>query len=241
MIFKDLTTTKEIRKFLLNFFSRTGGKKLEDCYLYHYSKLSNIGKIISGGYIWLSSPDSMNDSFEKEIINLSKGKEKLYYNCFSRTEENIAMYRMYAKEPEGAVLCISYKDARQIIAEIEKTDSGKQLAYIVRNEEVTDETVEVNVFWGAVAYKGLHSDALKCGSVRNNKIKKPLTSPDLAGLIKLNGWGYENEVRLFATTNADLAPDEKLAIKIPDVIRSLTLTTEFASQTSRGCNPRWVG
>lgn len=220
MGFTDYTSTKQIHDYLLQVLSRTGGKKSDNCYLFHYSKFSAIHNMITGGYIWLSSPDSMNDSFEKEVINLSKKREKLYFNSFSQTEENIAMYKMYAPEPDGAMLCISYEDAKQIITELEKDSSGKSLAYIVRGKKETSETVEVDVFWAAVAYKGLHNDVIKCGGVINNNIKKPLTSPDLAGLVKLYGWQYENEVRLCATTDAQLVSGEKLAIKIPETIKN---------------------
>ena len=116
------------------------------------------------------------------------------------------------------MLCINYEDAKFILSELETSSSGKVLAKIVRDRKETDETIETDVFWAAVAYKGLHDDLIRCGSVINNNIKTPLKALELAGFVKLYGWSYENEVRLCAKTKHPLKDNEKIAIKIPETI-----------------------
>lgn len=218
MEFKDFSTPKQIKDYLLKVLSRTGGKASKETYLFHYSNMGAIHNMISGGYIWLSSPNSMNDTFEKEVIKLSKNTDNYYFTSFSQTEENIAMYKMYAPQPDGAMLCINYEDAKFILSELETSSSDKVLAKIVRDRKETDESIETDVFWAAVAYKGLHDDLIRCGSVINNNIKTPLKASELAGFVKLYGWSYENEVRLCAKTKHPLKDNEKIAIKIPETI-----------------------
>ena len=65
MEFKDFSTPKQIKDYLLKVLSRTGGKNSNEVYIYHYSNMNAIHNMINGGYIWLSSPNSMNDTFEK--------------------------------------------------------------------------------------------------------------------------------------------------------------------------------
>jgi hypothetical protein len=50
----------------------------------------------------------MNDFFEGEIIKSIQGTGTHFFTCFSRAEENMAMYKMYAPSPNGAMLKISY-------------------------------------------------------------------------------------------------------------------------------------
>lgn len=218
MEFKDFSTPKQIKDYLLKVLSRTGGKNSNEVYIYHYSNMNAIHNMINGGYIWLSSPNSMNDTFEKEVIKLSNNTYGYYFTSFSQTEENIAMYKMYAPQPDGAMLCINYEDAKYILSELERAASGKVIATIVRNSKETEETIEADVFWASVAYKGLRDDLIICGTVINNKIKTPLRASELAGFVKLYGWNYENELRLCAKTAHPLKDNEKLAIKIPDTI-----------------------
>ena len=59
MEFKDFSTPKQIKDYLLKVLSRTGGKNSNEVYIYHYSNMNAIHNMINGGYIWLSSPNSM--------------------------------------------------------------------------------------------------------------------------------------------------------------------------------------
>jgi len=235
--FKDLKTADEIKKYLLNVLSRTGGKNKNSIYLYHYTKLSSLTDILNTGFIWLGSTEKMNDYMEGEFINSVDGSNKLFFSCFSRTEENLAMYKMYAPSPDGAMMSISFALAQSIIEKLPKTTSGigKQVR-IVRDNTLTDETIEADVYWAAVAYKDLHTDLLKSETVVNRQIKNPLTNNKLAGFVKLYGWEYEKEVRLCASTIRPLEPNEKIAIPLPKGIeKSISIITGpgFDKSTSK--------
>ena len=234
--FKDLKTPEEIKEYLLNVLSRTGGKSKSEVCLYHYSKLSSLFTILSSGYIWLGSSEYMNDYMEGEFINSVEGRSKLFFSCFSRVEENLAMYKMYAPSPDGAMMAISFKTAQDIIANLPMAAENHKYVRIVRDNKLTDETVEANIYWAAIAYKDLHTDLLKAETVVNTQIQNPLNNNELAGYVKLYGWEYEKEVRLCASLPRPLGINERIAIPLPkDILKSVSIITgpAFDKQVSR--------
>lgn len=215
--FTNIKTPEEIKYYLLNVLSRTGGKTKDQVYLYHYTSINALAEILVSNSIWLGSTRKMNDYMEGEFIESSEGKNKVFFACFSRAEENIAMYKMYAPPPNGAMLVISYSMAQAIIDNLPVSDN-KTVCNIVRDNKITSERVPADIYWSAVAYKALHSDLLKCETVKNEKIENPLFVRDLAGFVKLYGWEYEREVRLSAVTEKILSENEKIALPLPTVV-----------------------
>ncbi len=220
MAFKDLTTPIEVRDYLLNVLSRTGGKRKESVFLYHYTNIEAVEKIVSGGHLWLGSTKKMNDYLEGEIIDSFDGGNKVFFSSFSRAEENLAMYKMYAPGPNGVMVEMPYNVAQEIVDSIpteeNKSDRrAKKLLRIVRNGVLSTDTVNADVYWAAVAYKSLHSDHIRSETVFNKNLENPLNIKELAGFIKLYGWEYEKEVRLVAVTEKELAEGERVAIPLP--------------------------
>ena len=223
--FKDLSTPKEIKAYLLNVLSRTGGKSKDAVSLYHYTRFSSLVSILSDGLIWLGSTEKMNDYLEGEFINSIDSRNRLFYSCFSRVEENLAMYKMYAPSPDGAMMAIPFSIAQSIIDELPYKDD-KKLLRVVRDNKLTDEEIEADVYWAAVVYKDLHTNLLKSETVFNSRIENPLTERELAGFIKLYGWEYEKEVRLCASTIVSLRSNERVAIPLPKgIARKISIVT----------------
>ena len=218
--FKDMDNPLEVRKYLLNILSRVGGKNKDENYLYHYTNIDTADKIVNGECIWLGAIQNMNDAFECENINEFIGENLVFYSCFSRAEENMAMYGMYASKPNGVMLKLSYKDAKEMVDNLPKGKKNYKKLRVVKNSKLTEKTIEAEVFWAGVAYKQLHSDLIKAETVVNNHLKNPLNIKELAGLVKLYGWEYEREVRLIAIADKKLADNECLAIPIPKDIAS---------------------
>jgi len=215
--FKDMKTPQEVKQYLLNVLSRTGGKNKDTVCLYHYSSIGSLLSMLNSGYIWLGSTESMNDYLENEFIHSVEGKNRLYFSCFSRAEENLAMFKMYAPSPDGAMLALPFSTAQSVIDSLQAA-AGRKIVKIVRDNKLTSETVEADVYWAAVAYKDLHTDLLKAETVVNTHILNPINNPVLAGFVKLYGWEYEKEVRLCASTVVPLNKNEKIAIELPERI-----------------------
>lgn len=217
LAFKNLNTQDDLKAYLLNVLSRTGGKRKNEVFLYHYSRIPKFYSILLGGYLWLGSAENMNDYLESQFIGSGKNKDRLFFSCFSKAEENLAMYKMYAPRPNGAMMSLSFSSAQLLIDSLPKS-GDKKLVRIVRDNKLTDDTVEADVYWSAVVYKDLHSNLLKADTVFNRKINWPLSIPELAGYVKLNGWEYEKEVRLCAVTTSKLGENEKIAIRLPEEV-----------------------
>lgn len=216
MKFKDYSKSIEIKKYLLNILSRTGGVSKNSTFLYHYSSIYSISNIIKNKYLWLGHTEKMNDYLEGEFIESVEENNNLFFSSFSKVEENIAMYKMYAPNPDGAMIVLPYSAADKIIKTLVEKDGTTKKALIVRNREATNENINAKLYWAEVCYKNLHDDLITVGTVFNNNITNPLNEPDLAGFIKLHGWKYEEEVRLCAMTERALMKDERIALRLYD-------------------------
>ena len=229
--FEDMTNPRQIREYLKRVLDRPGMKK-DEAMLYHYTSIKAVTSILDSGYIWLGSTANMNDYLENEC--LKPISSQLFLTSFSKAEENMGMYKMYAQDPNGVIMKISFAAAEQIIKEIPRSTTGEQIVRIVRDNTLMDNQVEADLYWTAVCYKHLHSDMIIADSVKNLKIKHPLDEPELAGYIKLYGWEYEKEVRLCARTKTALAENEKVAVKLPDEIKiSIILGPGFDKVANR--------
>ena len=109
--FRECEDSKEVRHYLLSVLSRTGGLSKGEAKMFHYTNISAFESMIRTNTIWLGSTLRMNDTFEGEMIQSDKGRNKLYYSCFSRSGENLAMYKMYAPSPGGIMISISFLKA----------------------------------------------------------------------------------------------------------------------------------
>ena len=214
--FKDMKTPNEIQQYLRDVLSQMAKRK--EYNLYHYSSIGSITNIITSGYIWLGLSKNMNDHIEGEFIESFEGSNRICYSCFSQAEENLAMYKMYAPGPDGAMMVVPIKIAERIIdgASVHETNENYKMVNVVRDNKLTDETVPAFLHWESVAYKDLHSDTIRVRYVENNQIKTPLNIKELAGYLKLYGWEYEKEVRLVAVAHNPLNDQEKIALKLPE-------------------------
>ena len=202
--FKNMVSADQVITFLRQVLSRTGGRAAEDAQLYHYTNIDNLISMLTSGYIWLTPSNGKNDYLETSLIK-EAGIQNLNYISFSRTNQNIAMFKMYAPQPDGVMISISHADAKLML---------QQKPRIVEGECLSDET-NAELYWTGVCYKDLESKKILTPDQVNSRIVNPLTS--LAGAIKLSGWAYEKEVRLCASKR--LYPGQKIAIKLPERLR----------------------
>ena len=202
--FSKLTTVNEIIDYQKRVLSRTGGRTPEEAQLYHYTNIKAMNDMIESGYMWLGPVDNMNDILEAEIIHKA-GIDDFYFSCFSRTNQNIAMFKMYAPYPSGVMISISLTEAKKML---------EQKPLLVDRDKTTDKVVDTKLYWTSVCYKDIESNKITTPGQENRRINKPLMA--LAGAIKLSGWEYEKEVRLCGM--AKLYPGQRLAVKLPEKV-----------------------
>lgn len=226
MKFQDCKNAKELKQELLKVLSNTGKSGLDDSILYHYTNITVLYSILKNGYIWLGRTDEMNDRMEEEYIQSEGDGSELQFTAFSRVEENMAMYKMYAPAPDGVMVGLSYRYAKRIIDEARSSKDSKVGFHIVRDRKVTDDIVEGDLYWAEVCYKALHTDELFAGDKHNSYIHDPLNNHDLAGVVKLYGWSYEKEIRLCASLNTKLDKHERIAVRLSDeILKNLRIVT----------------
>ena len=225
MGFKQIKDVNELKRFLRNVLVYTGGKNKSNVKLYHYSNIDTIKSILDTRTIWLGSVNGMNDYLEKEIVKRFKKDKRLFFSSFSKIEENLAMYKMYSKDERGVMLSVSYDLASEIV-EFAKESDGRFKAFIVRDNKITEEQINIDLYWTSVCYKDLHSNYIFYDGNENRNFIGVMNNDQFVGITKLFGWEYEREVRLCAETDKDLADNEKLAIRLPDIFfRRMEITT----------------
>ncbi len=215
--FKELASADEIIDYQKRVLSRTGGRKADEAQLYHYSNILALKGMLDSGFMWLSPVDRMNDVLEAEMIR-SAGIKDMNFACFSRTNQSIAMFKMYAPNPNGVMISISVSDAKRML---------ELKPRLVENDMVRDE-VDIELYWMGVCYKDIETETITTPGQRNSRIKKPLK--ELAGAVKLSGWDYEKEVRLCGRMR--LYPEQRLAVKLPERI-NVTLCPGFDRESNR--------
>ena len=236
MKFEDMTTSDEVISYLKDILTRPGGKKT-DTYLYHYTSISSIAKILKSKTLLLGNIHKMNDHLEEDFIEKLL-PNSLSFACFSKYEENIAMYKMYAKDDNstGASLGITFEDAKKLADGIKRLD-------LCEDFEPTGAYKDVNLYWTAIGYKNIHKDVITAGTVSNGNIKDPFSNVAFAGLLKYEGWEYEAEVRLTAVYKDELKENQRLAIPIPDSIVKNMIVIEspnFSSNSKSDADIRTI-
>lgn len=161
--FKDLDNPKKIKKYLVAVLRRMSNNN--EKYLYHYSSFESIYNIVETGYIWLGLSKNMNDFLENEFIESVEGRNRMYFSCFSGVEENLALYKMYAAPPDGAMLAISIDISKMILRDSFDSKNKKHVSLIVRDNNLTRDEVASSMYWTEVAYKELYNNKISTKGV----------------------------------------------------------------------------
>lgn len=226
--FKTINNDEEMQRYLRQILYRTN-KNLDETFLYHYTSIQSIQKIIESGYFFLNSFENMNDQFEKDLLERHGKKGKLYYMSFSKADESLALYDKYCNQREsGALLKISYANMQKIIKHTQfkenidgvfadgRYDHTRRSFYQVEDNKLTEKKVFGDIFCGSIVYYDPISKKLKCGTVENQKFKVPFQCKELLGFVKYKCWAYEEEIRLFVSLEGDSMENRKIAVPIDE-------------------------
>lgn len=222
---KSFKSNELFKQHLMSVLRNTGNISKSKRFLHHYTSIDKVVSIIKSNTFWLGSTQKMNDHFEFEYINYFNYDKKLYLSSFSKIEENLAMYDMYASNDNGVMLSFSYEIADEII-NANKSSEGRIVSSVVRNNGISNDEVDIDLFWTAVGYKDLHSNKIFYEKTEYDPNFNIFNDDYFVGFIKLFGWEYEHEVRLCARTKGNMNVDEMLAIKLPSQFYdNITITT----------------
>lgn len=66
--------------------------------------------MLKNGYMRLGSCADMNDAFETAVLDRHGLLRKLFYACFTKVDESLAMYKLYGIDQDSVIFRISYTD-----------------------------------------------------------------------------------------------------------------------------------
>ena len=210
-------------------------KGKENSFLYRYTKIQYLVDMLKSGYMRLGPCDDMNDPFETAILQHHGLLRKLFYACFTKASESLAMYKLYGTDQDSVIFKISYAGLEKLLmANASSTKYGKYSPthnfMILHENNRTNTFVDGKLYCSAVGYVDPETMIIRSGSKEVDSIKAPFMQPDLAGKIKYSCWEYEDELRLCAELSSDLPEKECVAVKIPadfDSMISVTLCPGF--------------
>lgn len=158
----------------------------------------------------------MNDRFELGIIKDAGLLNNLLFACFNKGNESLAMYKMYADKnnDNGAMIGIPCSQVGKMI--LDKDGKSIQSLRLINQNNEPQGAVNVELYLGQVCYYDPEQKSIHAGTVKNQRIRNPFCKPELAALIKYDGWEYEKEIRLFAKTEVAVPEEYKLEFSITD-------------------------
>lgn len=230
--FSKIETARELVMYLDDFTART--KKYR--YIYHYTTLKNLIKILSGGYWHLANPKEMNDQLEYQHGNSERWEHIFFASFMMDSKESIGMWSMYSQPWEtGVKIALPISAVKEWIRKtpdlypVIKDENGN---YRIIKSPISISDNEATLKLSSVAYSNADSletskqeKCLSWSTAINTIIKDAYDSPQLTGYIKDKAWDYEKEIRLKAVIPSECNFD-RIAIEVPqDLINSMIITT----------------
>ena len=224
--FESCGTPEEMRRYLQMVLTRVSGANKETTYLYRYTKINRLTDMLKTGYMRLGPCYTMNDDFETAVLDRHGLLKRLFYACFTKADESLAMYKLYGIDRNSVIFRISYAGLEKFVMENVEADSGEKYTpihsfNIWRNKEVTSKLVSGQLYCTGIGYVDPKTKEIKAGTKTNKRIRSPFNQAVLAGKIKYRCWAYEEEVRLCCELPTPLADKECVAVKLPNGFDSM--------------------
>lgn len=227
--FEKVGSPIQIRRYLQGVLSRPSTTK-ETTYLYRYTKINWLVDMLNSRYMRLGPCATMNDDFETAVLERHGMLEKLFYACFTKADESLAMYKLYGIDHDSVIFRISYADLEKFMNEVVvNTDADKHAPIhsfmLLHNNKPTNRRIQGQLYCSAVGYVDPVTNGIKTGLKINYNITAPFNHPELAGKVKYRCWEYEDEVRLCGELSADVGENECIAVRVPDSFDSMISVT----------------
>ena len=226
--FSNINTSEELKLYLDDMTNRLKNSP----YLYHYTTISNVVKMIKGKTWHLGNAAGMNDHLEYKNGD-SHRWNNLFFSCFmGEDKENIGMWSMYAQPWEkGVKIALPKEVIRKWIRETKEI-----LEISTSNYQPTGQAIAIGengarLKLSSVAYCNADSlqetkakEKLMWSTATNTNIKDAVRIPELTGYIKDMAWSYEKEIRIKAEFD-NIGNIKRVAIPLIDeVIDAMTIT-----------------
>lgn len=224
--FRDISSPNELVRYLDDSAERLKNSG----YIYHYTTLPVLIKMLKSKKWHLANAKNMNDRLEYDNGDKKRWRNIFFSSFMTEDKESIGMWSMYAQPWEkGIKISIPSSIARKWIKRIDVLYEVSMANY-----EITGYTfglAKEQLKLSSVAY--CNTDSLTkrdineklCWSNVSNKILRDAAHDiTLTGYIKDMAWSYEKEIRI-KTEFKNMYGFERVAIDLPDeVVDSMTIT-----------------
>lgn len=225
--FSNINTSEELKLYLDDMTNRLKNSP----YLYHYTTISNVVKMIKGKTWHLGNAAGMNDHLEYKNGD-SHRWNNLFFSCFmGEDKENIGMWSMYAQPWEkGVKIALPKEVIRKWIRETKEI-----LEISTSNYQPTGQAIAIGengacLKLSSVAYCNTDSlqetkgrEKIMWSTATNTNIKDAVRIPELTGYIKDMAWSYEKEIRIKAEFE-NIGNIQRVAVPLTDeVIDEMTI------------------
>lgn len=194
-------------------------------YIYHYTDVEAVIKILKKKKWYLGSPNNMNDRGESNYLSKVGAKNLFFASYLAEENESIAMWGMYSQPWEKGV-------AIRIPAEMmKKWISFKPDVYeaIPGTKDpgsiINDAAMQFHFIAYTNMYAGKSGCHWICGDQKNDLLGGASTSLSLAGYVKDIVWEYEKELRLRVAVD----PAKEYEAVLVDVPQEVLDSFEFIS------------
>lgn len=224
--FEKITDANQLKEYL-DANSRLSSSK----YLYQYTNITALVRMIKSKTLHLSNPKYMNDQLEYQNGDENIWKD-LFFSCFmAEDDESIGMWGMYAQPWQDGVKIAIPKDVlRKWVSDtIEIMEVSQETKQLTGRKITGYDTFKIWI--SAIAYSNYDGinlktdeELLRCGGQTNRILHNAPRNPALTGYIKDMAWSYEKEIRVKVSFE-NWRGFERVAISMPDyVIDSLIIT-----------------
>ncbi len=225
--FQDISTPFGLVDYLSDSVRRLENSN----FIYHYTTLPIVIKMLSNRVWHLGNAKYMNDQLEYKNGDIRKWKNIFFSSFMTEDKESIGMWSMYAQPWEkGIKITIPSKVARKWIDDITEI---KEVS--IKGYELTGRAVQIfdkEIGLSAVAYcntdsltkNEIDNEELRWSNVVNKLLAYASHERELTGYVKDMAWSYEKEIRIRAEFN-NTPGFERVAIALPEaVIDAMTFT-----------------
>lgn len=226
--FSNINTSEELKLYLDDMTNRLKNSP----YLYHYTTISNVVKMIKGKTWHLGNAAGMNDNLEYKNGD-SQRWNNLFFSCFmGEDKESIGMWSMYAQPWEkGVKIALPKEVIRKWIRETKEILEISTSNYQPTGQAITIGENGARLKLSSVAYCNADSlqetkakEKLMWSTATNTNIKDAVRIPELTGYIKDMAWSYEKEIRIKADFD-NIGNIKRVAIPLTDeVMDAMTIT-----------------
>lgn len=228
--FPDIQTAEQLKMYLDDSANRLKNSR----FLYHYTTVSNVIKILRSKTWHLGNASGMNDRLEYKTgqsIDPNRWNNLFFSSLMCEDKENIGMWSMYSQPWEkGVKITLPRKTVLNWIKETKRLLEISPTDLQPTGKEIIVDGHNVSLRLSAVAYSNADSlqdneqEKITWSNTKNYNIRQPMLRPELIGYIKNIAWSYEKEVRIKAEFN-NSSGMQRVAVPLTDeVIKKMNIT-----------------